>query len=366
MGVIQYLGEFSNHSQRLRHARRTPSRIAFLNQRWAHHGRHSGYLLDCGIGLNVPRNDRIMPHPLQRACERVFGSDNLDAKLTLRRYLKAFGAKLLHIVDGDFDDWARHRRIPGVKLTATFHQPVDRLVDIVADAPSHVLDGIICVSRNQIPHLAHLVNPGRCIFVPHGVDVEFFAPRSGDRGGRKVVLSVGVHRRDFQVLIEAAKVIRRRRPDVTVRLVGPREQVNRVGEASGGAIEVLCGLTDEQLRNAYQEAAVVLLPLQEATANNALLEASACRTPVVVTDLPAIRDYFSEKEVAFCPAGDVRSHVDATVRFLEDPAHAASMAAAANAAVQRYAWRNVRGEATRFFEQIIGPVGVIGERERHD
>jgi glycosyltransferase involved in cell wall biosynthesis len=41
----------------------------------------------------------------------------------------------------------------------------------------------------------------------------------------------------------------------------------------------------------YNDSRLLFLPLIDATANNSLLEASACGVPVITSDLPAVREY---------------------------------------------------------------------------
>jgi len=61
----------------------------------------------------------------------------------------------------------------------------------------------------------------------------------------------------------------------------------------GRPVEVryLSGLDDDRLRVEYQRAHLLFLPLLDAWANNALLEAMSMGLPAVVTDLPAVREY---------------------------------------------------------------------------
>ena len=49
------------------------------------------------------------------------------------------------------------------------------------------------------------------------------------------------------------------------------------------------GLTDAELRDLYHSSDIAFIPLTNATANNAVLEAMASGIPLISTDLPAIR-----------------------------------------------------------------------------
>jgi glycosyltransferase involved in cell wall biosynthesis len=198
-----------------------------------------------------------------------------------------------------------------------------------------------------------LVAPGRCVFIPHGVETEFFRPAPDtDRHHQPVLLSVGAHRRDFATLISAARAIRARRPDTVVRLVAPKAAADVVLRDAGGFVEVLSGISDEELLAQYQAATLLFLPLEAATANNALLEAMACALPSVISDVPDLHDYVTDEAAVFCARGDAEAHVSAAIALLEDPARCARMGRAARVQAEALAWPKVRARAQAFFHAV--------------
>lgn len=327
--------------------------FAFLNQRWRHHGTHSGYLAASGSGVSIPRDNRLLPYPINRWVARFKGDRDWEQRLIVQLMLRAANAKVLHLVDGDFDTWVYRSRASWLdtKITATFHQTEDRLTDIARYVKTGTLDGIVCVSRVQIPLLQHLVPEGRCVFIPHGVDTDFFAgspPVSHTNG--PLLLAVGAHRRDFETLIAAAKIIKASRSDVRFRLIGPRDVVQAIAQEP--IVEVMSDVNDTELRDAYRESYMLFLPLQAATANNALLESMASRRPAVITDLPAIHEYTTPGAALFCTPGDAQSHADAALRLLNDESLALKMGQAAHDRVQEFSWLNVRSLLIRFLVDV--------------
>lgn len=53
-------------------------------------------------------------------------------------------------------------------------------------------------------------------------------------------------------------------------------------------------VNDQQLLSLYQQADCCLIPLEDCTANNAILEAMACGLPLATTDLPAVKTYVDD------------------------------------------------------------------------
>ena len=266
MSIANLVRATSTTVSHLRDIRRQAPPIVFLNQRWAHHGRHSGYLVDVGVGPSIPRLDRFVPDPVRQWWSKRTGDYLWEDRWVLWMNLAASGAQVLHLIDGDFDTWAYLHRPPFLKtaITGTFHQTIDRLPGIVAQIAPGALSGIVCVSRNQIPFLAPLVPEGRCVFIPHGVDTEFFTPpaavptEGGSASAPALVLSVGAHRRDFPTLLAAARLIRARRPEVVVKLIAAAEKVQWIVANGGDAVEVRSGVSDQDLLEEYRRASVVL------------------------------------------------------------------------------------------------------------
>jgi glycosyltransferase involved in cell wall biosynthesis len=340
--------------EHLAQARRSRAPIVFLDQRWHHHGAHSGYLISSGIGPVLPRDDRIFPYPVRKYLSRRMADDAWEARLLLHTTLRAGRAKVLHLVDGDFDTWVFRKRPRWLKtkITATFHQTPDRLEEIAKTLRAGMLDGIVCVSRVQIPLVEHLVPDGRCLFIPHGVDTDFFAEAPpAAAAGSPLLLAVGAHRRDFATLMAAARIIKSSRPDARVRLIGPRDAVARV--AQDGVVETVSDVSDAELRAAYRDALMLFLPLEAATANNALLESMATGRPAVITDLAAIRDYTTTEAALLCPQGDAQAHAEAALTLLEDTSLCARMGRAARDRVLDFSWPGVRRSMTAYLQDIV-------------
>ncbi len=78
------------------------------------------------------------------------------------------------------------------------------------------------------------------------------------------------------------------------------------------------GLSDEQLRDTYRQASLLLLPLVDCTANNALLEGMVCGLPVVSNTVGGVTDYTAQSFADLSPPGDVCGMVDAVLSFDED------------------------------------------------
>lgn len=256
----------------------------------------------------------------------------------------------LLVVDGDHQIGlaAELRRLaPAVRIASVFHQVNPVLAQRVATYRSQCLSAAICVSRCQMPLVSHLAPAGKTFFVPHGIDTDWFHP-GGRRSATPSVLCVGRHCRDFVTLKAAALRVQARMPNASVRLVAA-SLVLPPGQDLG-PVELVSGVSDEQLRAAYQSAWVVLLPVTDATANNSVLEAMACGTPLVSTDVGGIRDYVDERCGALCRPGDAEAHANATLAYLENESRRVAAGKAARESAMAFDWRRVRSQVREILE----------------
>src|SRR4051794_38139007 len=139
---------------------------------------------------------------------------------------------------------------------------------------------------------------GKLSFVPHGVDLQRFAPCALPRRVAVRVLAVGrlVEKRGFEVLIDAAA---RLNGSVDVRIVGdgPEEEHLRRRIAQRrleGSISLVPSCAHDALPREYARADIVVAPSIEDRSGdrdglpNVILEAMASSRPVVATSVGAI------------------------------------------------------------------------------
>lgn len=126
--------------------------------------------------------------------------------------------------------------------------------------------------------------------IPHGVDTDFFRPQKKEKPF-PLILTVGNWMRDFNLWAQVAgKFLIDKRTEKFCLLTNP-ENICRFQIKKTQNIFFRHGLGDQEIRDLYNQADCIFLPLLDAVANNALLEALALNQRILVTNLPATKYY---------------------------------------------------------------------------
>ena len=293
------------------------SRVLMLSSNNGGHTGRSGYsiLADYVPGSRTFEVRRFEPRGfLRRAANAVLRSATFtswyrfsSARLEWRAWRALAGDfhGPLHLLWADQDlgflDLIARQR--GVPLCCTFHCCPDTL-GVMFNYPSRLkrIDKIVLMSRVQRSFFeASGVPPERLHVVLHGIDTEFFKPADRPASGPFNALFVGNYRRNFKLLREVCEGLNRP-PTIPVRIVTNPDRHKLF--AGLGNVTCRSGLSDAELREAYQTAACLFMTCEQATANNALLEGMACGLPVVAESVGGIPEYVGDGNGLLTPVGE--------------------------------------------------------------
>ncbi len=288
------------------------------------------------------------------------------------------------------------RRIPYV---VTYHQDVELpgLAGAVVRR-HHALGGrrllararlVMATSLDYARHsrLAPLLarSPGQVVEVPNGVDTTRFTPGTAPAGVRQrygfdkshfVVAFVGSldrahYFKGVDVLLRAIALL----GDCPVRLlvIGRGSLLPAYQRLSGelgiaGRVRFDDAVDDAALPDRCRLANVLALPSH--TRGEAfgvvLLEALACGTPVIASDLPGVRAVVARTGGGLLvPPGDAVALAGTIRTLMYDPARRAELGASGRVAVERYyAWPRIIDELERRYRQALLRTSVgAGSRE---
>jgi glycosyltransferase involved in cell wall biosynthesis len=181
----------------------------------------------------------------------------------------------------------------------------------------------------------------------------------GARGFEILHVSSTIPRKRIDVLLEVFARFRRMHPDV--RLVRVGGVLTREQQQLAQRLDVIDSLVQlpflerPQLAALYRRASVVVLPSEREGFGLPVVEAMACGTPVIASDIPALREVGGTAAM-YAPCGDVDSWADALTRLRRedaDPETRAQRRAACLVAAAKFDWRRYASQMAALYRQPL-------------
>ena len=343
-------------------------KILHIWKRIDHHSAHSGYdQLSRHMDCTHYRPGRIFHFLYARNPERFRWVGAIDpewysfeyfcteAELLVR--INLVSKTVFHILYGEnqfrFLGHAPLRR--GNRVVATFHQPPDVLPRAIPKTSRIArADAIVVVGSSQEEYFRGLTGRDNVYRVPHGIDADYFTPGDPPPESDELhCVTVGWWLRDVETIRRViATTGQLRRPRIRYHIVTfPWCQEFYQGLPH---VQMYSGIADEELRALYRRCDLMLLPLNDCTANNAVLEAGACGLPVFTSAAGSIRDYVTEAGAVIAPPKDPEYLIDALVAAAGDRAWLRAMGRAARLQAEQFAWPRVAERMRAVYARILG------------
>ncbi|MDB9303322.1 glycosyltransferase [Nodularia spumigena CS-591/12] len=355
------------------------SKILWLRERFGWMGKYSGYDQVCEtIDKLQPYIHRsIFRHPDKtylKILGRLLGflkkSKIINPGYNLTSTIAELNAiwtsciyspSVLHItyVENHLEILPQFRRYLPHCLVGTCHQPASwwRLQHSHPEIVS-TLDALIVVAKTQLTYFNEFL-PNRVYFIPHGVDIEFFKPDTQsdklNTGYPRCVFS-GTWLRDLETLSNVIDKVISINPGIKFDIIIPRskrknEILYRI--ARHEQVSWHAGMSDEQLLRVYQQATLLLLPLLDCTANNALLESMACGLPIVSNNVGGLIDYTQSQFAELLPVGDVDGLAHAVLDLVDRPMELRVRGEAARSFTElNFSWEKVALQTLSLYQQV--------------
>ncbi len=212
-----------------------------------------------------------------------------------------------------------------LKLVGTTHQPLSwwRLMHSYPNSISS-LDALIVLARREVKYFEQFL-PNRVHFIPHGVDTEFFKPnleatQLDSKSKYPRCVFSGVWLRDTDTLAKVIDKVVLQNPGIKYDLIVPRKRRNDPSFIRIARHDQVCwhtDLSDHELLKVNQNASMLVLPLLDCTANNALLEAISCGVSVISNNVGGLSDYTKDTFADLLPVGDVDGMTNAILRLAD-------------------------------------------------
>lgn len=254
-----------------------------------------------------------------------------------------------------------------VPVVGTFHTYFDRSAGYrvfrrTVQRRLDKLSAAIAVSQSTIVALERYFDADWKI-IPNGVDTDLFrpdVPRPPELpAGVPVILFLGRFdlRNGLSTLIDAFKRVRGRSRRARLVIVGDGPLRNHYYRKAAGDPDIrFVGAVLEGRPAYYAHSAMYACPTTKASFGITLLEAMACRTPIVCSDILGFRDVVVHgREALMVPRSDPDALANGLVRLLDDEDLRNRLAAAGRARALEYDWRRVTADVLDVYESILAP-----------
>lgn len=337
------------------------------------------------------RFSRIHPFGRRRA---AFNADRLinrfwDYPRLLRGKKREFD--LFHLVDHSYSQLVH--QLPPSRTIVTCHdldtfrcllQPSrHRRSKLFRMMTQYTLDGfqkaamVTCDSvatRDEL--LAYgILPPERAVVVPNGVHPTC-SPNPEPQADAEASRLLGLPNSDSVDILHVGSTIQRKRIDVLLRIFAalkeeiPTARLIRVGGEFTAAqsklseqldlnesIVTLPYLERRVLAAVYRRAALVLLPSESEGFGLPVVEAMACGTPVVASDLNVLREVGGEA-TTYCSVADIQAWKDAVLKVLTERRHHsekwAQRVAATLAQSAKFSWEEYTRKMVQLYSRVLG------------
>ncbi len=298
-------------------------KIAYLSDNWPWFGRYSSYsrlihYIKKLSDVDVVETKYTLPRKVMgKIYSTVQGVGRKDSVFAASEFLfrKKINRGLAHVLyyDTHYPMWKKELK----NVVTTIHHPPDRMLPALMKMNLRNVSKAIVLSRKNIEFYKEAVGENNVVFIPHGVDTEFFSP--AETCDEQRMLFVGQNGRNTVMFSKVVKKLLRHNPDLIFDLlvVKDKRTVSGLKELRHlPNVNWLSTKSSEELRDIYQRSYLLVMPMESCSANNAIVESLACGLPVVTTDVGGIRDYGGG--TVYKTADNVQETVELVEKYLED------------------------------------------------
>ena len=208
----------------------------------------------------------------------------------------------------------------------------------------------------------------KIVIIPNGVDVEKFKPPNDANHASNVLFFLSIldefHRyKGLDILLKALTIVKKDIPDIKLIVGGEGElrgEYQQMATSLGlnGTVEFHGFIPDDRLVEYYTTSNAFVLPSISSTQEGfglVLLEALACGTPVISTDIVGVAaDVKASNAGIIVSPNDPEALAEAILTLLRDAALASKMGESGRRLVEaKYTWERVAAMTEEVYEALL-------------
>jgi glycosyltransferase involved in cell wall biosynthesis len=244
-------------------------------------------------------------------------------------------------------------------LNAAVPRSIDRARQVIAVSES---------TREDICEL-YEISPNRVRVVHHAADPIFAPPTSSEQFAMKaqfgirhpyfIIVGTVEPRKDHLTLLRAFSKVQERHPDVALIIVGREgwlasDIMSAINSAAARSNVIhLQGIRDEMLPALYGGSTALVYPSRYEGFGLPLLEAMACHTAVIASDLPVHREVAGDAAL-YAPAQSPEELAAQMCKVLEDTDERQRLVGLGRIRTTEFSWERAADQHLEIYREIAG------------
>lgn len=224
-------------------------------------------------------------------------------------------------------------------------------------------DRIICYTEEEKENLISILHipESKIAVIPNGINTKQFHPRAGDHAADTInLLWVGrfVKGKGVEYIVQAMDILVKEIPSLHLTLIGEGPERDCIRELIESLeldnnINIIDFVPYDEMPWFFQDSDIFVLPSLHEGVPRTALEAMSCELPVVISDLPHLRDLIDGGGVMF-PKKDVQALVDhLRVLIFDDDKRTKMGRNAREKIVWEYSWERIVARTLNVYQGVI-------------
>jgi glycosyltransferase involved in cell wall biosynthesis len=225
------------------------------------------------------------------------------------------------------------------------------------------VDKLICVNDDYIPIFEKWgIDSNKLIHIPNGVDTEKFSPGKSEMKNKfknnKIILYFGRlhYQKNVDLLIRSFELIKKSVSNIKLIIIGTGTDFEKLKKMSSKDDDIIMTgfVPDEELIDYMRAADVVVFPSRGENASFTIMEAMACKLPVISSDTGNARKILSDGRGLVFDNYTEEDLAKSCIQILKDEDLAKDIGDKARRYVlENHSWHNISKKTEDLYKKLI-------------
>lgn len=198
------------------------------------------------------------------------------------------------------------------KIAFTLHQPFDIYNNKTWKGIFEHVQIIIVLKENDVKKFKKFTGINNVYYIPHGLNTSYFKPSNETKVTNRIIM-VGSWLRNFELASAIFNKLKILKPNIDIVVVADKRNYKYF---DANSVRLVSNISNDQLLKYYQSSKLAFFPLNDFTANNALLEAAGTGCHILISTPKSIISEYFPRDLITVKNEDVQSNVDSIMEIL--------------------------------------------------